>query len=226
MPAKTIRIGVVDSGVGPGQVLADSAAFVVRDGALWKEEADPDRLGHGSRVAEVITKLAPEAQLYSAQVFTERLATTAAQVSAAMDWLVESDVGIINLSLGLRQDRDLLRESCQQALKRGVLICASSPARGEPVYPAAYPGVFRMTGDARCGREEVAYLETPFADFGGCVRALDEQLEVSGASLGCAHMSAHLVRYVEQISGRPRLSEARQWLIEQASYRGPERRVE
>ena len=63
MPAKTIRIGVVDSGVGPGQVLADSAAFVVRDGALWKEEADPDRLGHGSRVAEVITKLAPEKSL-------------------------------------------------------------------------------------------------------------------------------------------------------------------
>ncbi|WP_027855307.1 subtilisin-like serine protease QhpE [Marinobacterium litorale] len=226
MPVKSVRVGMVDSGVGPEQVLADSAAFTVRDDALWQEAAGPDRLGHGSRIAEVIADLAPESQLYSAQVFTERLVTTAAQVSAAIDWLVQCDVDIINLSLGLRQDRDVLRESCRQALKRGVLICASSPARGEPVYPAAYPGVFRMTGDARCGREEVAYLETPFADFGGCVRALDEQLEVSGASLGCAHMSAHLVRYLGQISGRPRLSEARQWLIEQASYRGPERRVE
>ncbi|CAM4123379.1 S8 family serine peptidase [Vreelandella rituensis] len=225
MPVDPVRIGIVDSGCNNYQTVADSAAFVLRDDALWREESVPDRLGHGASIVGVISTLAPQAKLFSAQVFQQRLATTATQVAAAIDWLLECDVQIINLSLGLRQDRGVLREACERALKQGVLLCASSPARGDPVFPAAYPGVFRMTGDARCAREEIAYLETAFADFGGCVRPLYERLQLSGASLGCAHMSAHLARYLQQHADRPRLSKARQWLIGQSRYHGPERRV-
>ncbi|WP_432695646.1 subtilisin-like serine protease QhpE [Marinobacterium sp. YM272] len=222
MRPEQLRIGVVDSGV-PEPRAGYDAAFVIRDAALWQAEADPDHLGHGTRVAEVIHHMLPEAEIFSAQVFMERLATTATQVAAAIDWLVEQEVNLINLSLGLRYDRAPLRDACHRALKRGVLVSASAPARGDAVYPSAYPGVFRMTGDARCGRDEIAHLETAFADFGGCVLPVDENRDYSGASLGCAHMSGHLGRYLIQ-TDRPRLSAARAWLIEQAVYQGPERR--
>lgn len=221
--SRPVRIGVVDSGCDATQQVADSAAFILRDNQLWLEPALPDRLGHGSRVIEVIQALAPEAQILSAQVFQERLSTSSAQVAAAIDWLVEQGVQIINLSLGLRQDRESLREACTRALKKGVILCASSPARGEPVYPAHYPGVFRMTGDARCARHETSYLETPYADFGGCVRPLDDSLGHSGASLGCAHLTAQLSAYLEQHPA-PTLSAARDWLITRAAYIGPEQR--
>ncbi len=223
MPADRLRIGVVDSGCSPEQQPVESAAFVLDEGQLWLAEAAPDQLGHGTRTIEVIKALVPEAEVVSAQVFQSRLTTSAVQVAAAIDWLVEQGVQVINLSLGLRQDRPALREACEQALKAGVLICASSPARGEPVYPAHYPGVFRMTGDARCSREELSYLETEFADFGACVLPLDNSRGHSGASLGCAHLSAHLLRYLKETK-QPSLSDARRWLIEQSDYQGPERR--
>lgn len=223
MPAERLRIGVVDSGCSDDQQTLESAAFVLEDGQLWLAEAEPDQLGHGTRTIEVIKALMPDAEVVSAQVFQSRLTTSAVQVAAAIDWLVEQGVQVINLSLGLRQDRPALREACEQALSAGVLICASSPARGEPVYPAHYPGVFRMTGDARCEREQISYLETEFADFGACVLPLDNTRGQSGASLGCAHLSAHVLRYLQQAE-QPSLSGARQWLIEQSDYQGPERR--
>ncbi len=223
MPAETIRIGVVDSGCSPAQPVKESAAFVLADSQLWLAEAEPDQLGHGTRIIDIIRHLAPEAEVLSAQVFHDRLTTTAAQVAAAIDWLVAQGAQVINLSLGLRQDRDSLREACARALKQGVILCASSPARGEPVYPSAYPGVFRMTGDARCEREQISYLETEFADFGACVRPLDDSPGQSGASLGCAHLSGHLARYLQQVNASS-LNEARQWLIAESSYQGPERR--
>lgn len=223
MPAETIRIGVVDSGFSPAQPVKDSAAFVLADNKLWLADAEPDRLGHGTRIIDIIRYLAPNAEILSAQVFHDRFTTTAAQVAAAIDWLVEQGAQVINLSLGLRQDRESLREACGRALKRGVILCAASPARGEAVFPSAYPGVFRMTGDARCERAQISHLETEFADFGACVRPLDDRPGQSGSSLGCAHLSGHLARYLQQAHA-PSLSGARQWLIQQSCYLGPERR--
>lgn len=223
MRTEPIRVGVVDSGASPSQPVAASAAFVLEAEQLWMTEAEPDALGHGCRIIEIIQHLAPEAELLSAQVFRGRFTTTAAQVAAAIDWLTEQGAQVINLSLGLRQDRETLRQSCERALRRGVILCAASPARGEPVWPAAYPGVFRMTGDARCDREEISWLETAFADFGACVRPLDNSLGHSGASLGCAHLSARVALCLQQ-SGALSLSEVRDRLIEAASYQGPEQR--
>ena len=223
MRTEPVRIGVVDSGLGAGQQAAASAAFVLADQQLWLTEAEPDQIGHGARTIEVIQALAPGAEILSAQVFQQRLTTTAAQVAAAIDWLVEQKADIINLSLGLRQDRSSLREACEGALRKGVLLCASSPARGEPVFPAHYPGVFRMTGDARCARREISHLETDFADFGACVLPLDGTRGLSGASLGCAHLSAHLAHYLVQAE-QPGLHDARCWLVTQSRYQGPEQR--
>ncbi|PSL11724.1 subtilase family protein [Marinobacterium halophilum] len=223
MSTDVVRIGVVDSGHGVAQKVTGSAAFAVEEGQLWLADAVPDQLGHGSRIIEIIQTLAPDAEVLSAQVFHDRFTTTAAQVAAAIDWLVEEGAQLINLSLGLRQDRESLREACARARKRGVILCAASPARGEPVYPSAYSGVFRMTGDARCSRTEITHLDTEFADFGACVRPLDETPGQSGASLGCAHLSAHLAGYLRD-ADQPRVSAARAWLIERSCYQGPEQR--
>jgi hypothetical protein len=144
------------------------------------------------------------------------------QISSAIDWLAEHEVRLINLSLGMRQDRSLLREACAAALKRGVLLCASSPAQGEAVFPASYPGVVRVTGDARCGEQDWSWLNSAQADFAACVRGtLAGQ---SGASLGCAALSGHIAAHLAQQPDASN-SEIIDWLRAHARYRGPERRV-
>lgn len=196
----------------------------------WDEDAqsvaagqhDMDALQHGSNLARTVCAIAPAAQLLVAKVFFQRWLTRPAQVAAAVDWLCASGAQVINLSLGLRADRAILRDACDAALASGVILVASAPARGEPVFPAAYPGVIRATGDARCERMQWSWLDSIQADVGGCVTALDET--VAGASVGAACVSAHIARFLQARPGAGR-AQVLDHLRNRAAYVGAQRRT-
>jgi len=216
-----VRIGVVDSGHSKARVVV-GRRFSLLDDGLVEGDLHEDPLGHGTAVIEAIGLRAPSAVFCMAQVFDQRGVSSALQIASAIDWLVAQDVRLINLSLGLRQDRSVLREACAAAVARGVLLCASSPAQGSGVFPANYPGVLRVTGDARCAEHEWSWLDSAQADFAACVQgAYPGQ---SGASLGCAALSGHIAGL---LVSRPDASNEQvlQWLRENARYRGPERRL-
>lgn len=222
----SLKIGVVDSGFRPDQSdwIVDSAYFYLEEGALWMADPEPDSIDHGARIIDIIHHHYPQAEFFSAQVFDKRGITSPAQVAAAVNWLVEQKVEMINMSLGLRQDREVLSSAIAAAIEKGIIICASSPARGEPVYPSAYPGVLRMTGDARCSMQEISCLETEFADFGGHVMGMDQEQARAGSSLGSAHMAGHVARVMAE-QGRMDVIKLGNKLKQLASYFGPERRL-
>lgn len=217
-----VRIGVIDSGHSAERADAVIAGqcFRLADDGLDRLPLSVDRLGHGSAVCEAILSRAPAARLCVAQVFDERGVTSPLQIAAALHWLGEQGVRLINLSLGVRQDRPILREAVTEMIESGVLVCASSPARGEAVFPAGYPGVIRVTGDARCADGEWSWLDSPQADFGAAVKVRGR----SGASLGCAAFSGHLSALLVE---RPELSNAQliELMREKAIFRGIERKV-
>lgn len=216
-----VRAGVVDSGCASrhaGRVGA-SAAFVLDGGRVRRTAARDDRLGHGSRVADILLAQVPQASLLVAQVFDARLATTADQVAAALDWLVDQGVQLVNLSLGLRQPRPVLAAACARALRAGVVLCAAVPAIGPAVYPAGFPGVVRVTGDARCARGEIAALGAPHADFGAHVRPLDGGLAGAGASMACAHLAGLAVQHLATGGSAASLHA---WLVAHSRYHGVE----
>jgi hypothetical protein len=202
------------------QVIA-GRRFSLLEGGLAEGDLREDPLGHGSAVIEAIGRRAPSALFCVAQVFDQRGVTSALQIASAIDWLLTQDVRLINLSLGLRQDRSLLRAACAAAVARGVLLCASSPAQGEGVFPANYPQVLRVTGDARCAEQEWSWLNSAQADFAACVHGTYPGQ--SGASLGCAALSGHIAGFLAE---QPDASNAQviEWLRDHARYRGPERR--
>jgi hypothetical protein len=213
------RIAVVDSGcaaVHAPQVRA-AAAFVVDGVDLNAVPVSADALDHGSRVADILLHCAPQAELLVAQVFRERLTTTAAQVAAAIDWAVANGAQLINLSLGLREPRPVLAEACARAVAAGVVLCAAAPARGQSVYPAGFAGVLRVSGDARCAPGELAAIGTAEVDFGAHVRPLDGSLAGAGASMACAWLSGLAARHLAGGGGADTL---RAWLAEQACHHG------
>ena len=215
----SVRIGVIDSGcaaVHAPQVAA-SAAFERIGSEVLQVPVEMDVLNHGSRVADILLHCAPQAELVVAQVFRERLTTTASQVAAAIDWAVASGARLVNLSLGLREPRPELAEACARALAAGVVLCAAAPARGEPVYPAAFHGVLRVTGDARCAPAELADLGAGHADFGAHVRPLDGGLAGAGASMACAWLTGAVAQHF--VAGGDAAS-LRAWLHAQARYHG------
>ncbi|MFF7064689.1 peptidase S8 and S53 subtilisin kexin sedolisin [Pseudomonas sp. NPDC008258] len=219
--ASDVRVGIIDSGCSLEQAngLLGARRFWLEDGQLREGEMLPDRLGHGSAVLAGVEREAGAVPLLVAQVFSDQASTSALQVAAALLWLVEAGVTLVNLSLGLQQDRPVLHQACAEALAAGVLLCASSPAQGGPVYPASYPGVLRLTGDARCAPGEWSWLGTRQADFGGYVGAGGR----AGASLGCAALSGRIAALLRDEPGMDR-QQIHDWLRAHARFIGPERR--
>ncbi|MDR2188510.1 MAG: peptidase S8/S53 subtilisin kexin sedolisin [Azonexus sp.] len=217
------HIGVIDSGHASAQTPRVAAArrFTLTADGVIAEAAAADPLGHGSAVLDAIASRAPSARFSVAQVFDKRGVTTPLQVAAALEWLCQRGVRLVNLSLGLRRDRPVLRQSCADLLAAGVLICAASPARGGPVFPAHYPGVIRATGDARCAVDQWSWLDSREADFAACVGAATGQ---AGASLGCAAFSGHLAAL---LATHPAAANdwLLQWLRDHAHYHGSERKT-
>lgn len=224
---RTLKVGVVDSGIDEPALVCQQAAFVLRDEQVLQLPSLPDRLGHGSRVVRIIQHRVPDVKILMANVF-EQPRTSSGQVAAAIHWLVSEGVELINLSLGLSIERPQLKAACEAALAAGVILVAASPAQGVAVYPAAWPGVIRATGDARCGPCDWVWLQSLQADVGGCVRPLDQVLRASGASMGCAWVSAHLTSWLATQPGclapATAVSDAYKWLQQQARFVGVEQR--
>ena len=212
MSAETVVVGLLDGGVDAalsGQLEA-SRAFV--------DEPVPGRLGHGTAIAKIILHHAPEAPLLHARVFGERQRTTPELVAAGLDWLRDEGARIVNMSFGLRHDRMVLREAVARAHAVGMILVASVPARGAAAYPGGYPGVIRVSGDARCAPGDLSALGGDPADYGACPRDADDRL--GGASFAAAHLTGLLARHLRATGRDPRAL-----LDRLARFHGRERRL-
>lgn len=158
----SVKVAIIDSGIGPGldaDVGARVAMCLADDGQVQCAAGDrTDSIGHGTAVASLILARASRCSLLSAQVFYAARPTAARVIAAAIEWCVAEGARVVNLSLGLRDDRRVLRDSCLAAISRDVLLVASHPARGATTYPAAYPGVLAVTGDIRCGEGDCSSI--------------------------------------------------------------------
>jgi hypothetical protein len=211
------RVGLIDScGAAPNVVAG--ARFIDRNGSVQRVATTADATGHGTRIAELLTRDRGQAELLLAQVFADSGIASAAAVAAAIDWCVTEGSHLLHLSLGLSANRPVLADAVARAQQQGCLVIASTPARGGPVYPAAYPGVIRGTGDARCAPGEISQLAPD--TFGGCAWFDSADGRGQGASIGAAAITHLLI-------GEPApLPPARAVavLAARARYQGPERR--
>ena len=149
------RIGMIDSRVDvdhPSLASAniESRSFVSREAEL------PEF--HGTAIASIIAAndgdyqgLLPEAQLYAAAVFEqdEERGEIASTVSLlrALDWLISSEVDVVNISLAGPPNR-LLEAALSRAAEQDVLVMAAAGNGGpvaQPMYPAAYDTVVAVT---------------------------------------------------------------------------------
>ncbi len=219
-----VLVGLVDSGVAEelGDRVVVGRAFVLGDGErVERRSATADAIGHGSSIARTILAAAPTAWIANAQVFHRSIAAPPAVVADALAWAVEQGARLVNMSFGVRSDREVLRAACAAARAAGTILLAAAPARGPAVFPAAYPGVIRVSGDARCAPGELSLLESAQADFGACPRTSDGRLR--GASAAVARLTGRAAAFLAE---RPEADDAAvsRFLETAACHRGPERR--
>lgn len=154
---KGVKIAIVDSGVGPHKDLnvVKSITFI------QNEKSTDDRNGHGTHIAGIIGALdndigvkgvAPEADLYSLKVFDKDGIGLTTSVIKAIDWSIENDMDIINLSLTSKVGSTAYEEILNRAYAEGILIVAASgnsietnPLIDNVEYPAKYNSVIAVS---------------------------------------------------------------------------------
>jgi len=106
---RKIRVAVIDSGINFNTDLP----VMVRKNFIPEDEPNilyEDPSGHGTAVAGIIAALDndegvaginPRVELYSARVLDAKLEAPVGRIVEAIDWAVEQDVDIINMSFGI-----------------------------------------------------------------------------------------------------------------------------
>lgn len=194
-------IGVIDTAIAVDHPALAGARIVQRD-FIGAQRNLP--MGHGTAIASILVQegarlsgAAP--QLYAANVFFERAAgvesATTESIVAALGWLVEQDVAVVNMSL-TGPPNDLLQLAVDRAAGAGAHLVAAvgnNGPVGEPLYPAAYDSVIGVT--AVDGSEQAFVYanrgrQVMFAAPGVGVRVADSDggyARQDGTSLAAAH---------------------------------------
>jgi len=164
-PARApVSVAIVDSGVHtPHPHLPGVAGGValLPDGSASEDYVD--RLGHGTATAAAIHEKAPRTRLFAVKVFERELATTVATLVRAIDWAVEHEIRLVNLSLGTRNKlrEPELAPAIERAVAAGTIIVSAHEHEDRLWYPGSMPGVVGVVADTDQSRETVSVVDLP-----------------------------------------------------------------
>ena len=147
-----VKVAVIDSGIDTHYELATKDWMDFSDKTEGYKPTD--NTGHGTEVAGVIgaringtgmVGIASKAQLYSVKVLDKENQTTISTVIKAIEWCIENDMDIINMSFGTDHYSKVLEEEIEKAHNKGiVMVSAAGNDTKEIQYPAAYDHVISV----------------------------------------------------------------------------------
>ena len=144
-----IRVGVIDTGVGPHPYLSHVTSVGSFIDGLFDAAGGADADSHGSHVCGIIGArpegldyggIAPGVSLYSARVFPPGGFANQGDIAQAIDVLSKDyQVDLINLSLGSAEGSEIELDAIRDAYERGtVCVCAAGNEAGPVSYPARF----------------------------------------------------------------------------------------
>lgn len=205
---KGIKIAHVDSGINRwhphiNNVAGGIALKVTREGKIELSNDITDRLGHGTAVAGVFSVQVPEAQVWAVKVFDQELFTHIEVLCAAMEWCIQQEMDIINLSLSVKKDIKAFQEICEEVEKAGIIIVSSCDKRRGLKWPGSYQSVFGVeTGEL--ARPDLCFYN-PDEEISFQAYGLPRQLEgpmqkynLNGHSFAAAYVSSYIAKIKEK----------------------------
>ncbi len=152
-----VTIGMIDTRVDRLHASLKGQAIELQ--SIRSADRSASDAAHGTAVASLlvgrsdgpVAGLLPRAKLLAVDAFHQGPRADsrmdAFDFAAALDWLVQRGVKVVNLSFSGPANA-LIESSIQAAQKRGVVLVAAVGNDGpmaSPRYPAAYPGVIAVT---------------------------------------------------------------------------------
>jgi subtilisin family serine protease len=149
------KLGMVDTAVSGKTPALAGQQVATRSFADDGRASSPT---HGTAVAALLVGsgagefpgLLPKAELYAADTFIgtgSNLRTNALLLGKGLDWLLEQQASVVNVSL-TGPDNRLLHEVIKRLSARNIVVIAAAGNRGPgapPAFPAAYPEAIAVT---------------------------------------------------------------------------------
>jgi Subtilase family len=161
MGGRGVRVGIIDSGVNIAHPHIVGVAGGVTIGETIDERTYTDIIGHGTAVTAAIQEKAPEAEYFAVRVFCSSLRTRVEYLVRAIEWCIDQDLHVINLSLGTTNATHarLFEPVIARAVARGVVLVSARENDGCPTLPGILPGVIAVGLDWDCPRESYRYTQ-------------------------------------------------------------------
>ena len=199
-----VKIAVIDSGVNPAHPhvggVSGGTRISANDGASSSDYLD--FIGHGTAVAAAIREKAPDAQLYAVKVFDRTLTTNIEVILKAIDWCIDNEMDLVNLSLGTanNEHRDLMERAAARAEEKGTALVAAREMSGALSLPGCLPSVIGVGVDWECSRDEyqVKQLEEGPVFIASAypreIPGVSRERNMSGISFAVANMTGFVAR--------------------------------
>tara|TARA_B110000208_G_scaffold2043_1_gene2731 strand:+ start:7153 stop:8739 length:1587 start_codon:yes stop_codon:yes gene_type:complete len=162
-----VLVGILDSGIEAHPQFDD--VYIVHIDLAGGGVAGPGA-SHGTAVASIIAGtegIAPAAELLVIRVLDNEGMGNSFHVAAGIVQAVDLGVDLLNMSLGVYQDTQLMREAIRYAEDHDVIMVAAAGNDGyaQMPYPAAYPQVLSVTAVDSVGRQALFPNQSSSIDF-------------------------------------------------------------
>jgi len=151
-----VRVAIIDSGIDKDH--PDLAVAGGRNVANGRPNNWNDKCGHGTLVAGTVAALdneigvigvAPGADLYAVRVLNRSCSGWVSDLIAGLQWSMDNNMQVINMSLGLGSDVQSLHDAIIAAHNQGIVLVAAAgndgPGDDTVDYPAKYPEVIAVS---------------------------------------------------------------------------------
>jgi subtilisin family serine protease len=163
-----VKVAILDTGIDESH--SDLSSRVAGGEDFTGTGSYSDDNGHGTHVSGTVAAIysnnigvygvAPSASLYAVKVLSSSGSGTLDWIIAGIQWAIDNDIDIINMSLGTSSDMQSLEDACNRAYEEGILIVAAAgnsgnkPGNRDTVeYPGGYASVIAVaasdSNDAR-----------------------------------------------------------------------------
>jgi hypothetical protein len=184
-----MKIAVIDSGVAIPHPHIGAIAGGVSIGENSESSDFSDRIGHGTAVMAAIMEKAPDAEYFAVRVFQTSLRTRIEFILRAIEWSIEQQMDLINLSLGTSNPAHA--ERFMPLIGKALLISAAS------TIPGSLPGAIAVHEDRDCPRDQYRRMgpkEFAASGFPRPVPGIPPERNLNGISFAVANMTGFIAR--------------------------------
>lgn len=215
-----VRVAVIDSGIEAshprlaGLSIRDAVRFEEKGGSIEVIEDDgSDGFGHGTAVADIIHRFAPEAEIGSFRVIDARSLSRTHLICAGVREAIRRGYHVLNCSFGCRGMAKFIlphKEWADEAWLKGIHVVAacSNAGNDEAEWPSHFASVIGVDL-ADTTNDDIFYRDDHLVSFS----AKGENVEVAwlngsiqvqtGTSFAAPKISAHIARILSVYPGTP-----------------------